>query len=69
MDEWQIDLMAILNEAGIDFTNEKFRDLEIGRYWVCVAMDTATRSILGLKLSRQAVSVAHVLTSMSGEFC
>lgn len=53
MDEWQIDLMAILNEAGIDFTNEKFRDLEIGRYWVCVAMDTATRSILGLKLSRQ----------------
>jgi putative transposase len=25
--------------------------LELGRYWVCVAFDTASRSILGLKLS------------------
>jgi len=51
MDEWQIDLMAILVSSGVDFSDQQFRDLEIGRYWVCVALDTATRSILGLKLS------------------
>jgi len=51
MDEWQIDLMAILASSGIDFTAQQFRELEIGRYWICVALDTATRSILGLKLS------------------
>ncbi len=52
MDEWQIDLMAILSTAGVDFTDERFRDIEIGRYWVCVAMDAASRSILGIKLSK-----------------
>ncbi|MES0863265.1 hypothetical protein ABLN87_12995 [Ruegeria sp. SCPT10] len=56
MDEWQIDLMAILAEAGIDFTNDSLRDVEIGRYWICAALDTASRSILGLKLSRQPSS-------------
>lgn len=51
MDEWEIDLMSILKGAGIDVTHPSLRDLELGRYWVCVAMDTASRSILGLKLS------------------
>jgi len=51
MDEWEIDLMSILKGAGIDITHPSLRDLELGRYWVCVAMDTASRSILGLKLS------------------
>lgn len=51
MDEWEIDLMSILKSAGIDITHTSLRDLELGRYWVCVAMDTASRSILGLKLS------------------
>ena len=51
MDERQIDLMAILKTAGIDISHASFRDLELGRYWVCVAMDAASRCILGLKLS------------------
>lgn len=51
MDEWEIDLMSILKSAGIDITHTSLRDLELGRYWVCAAMDTASRSILGLKLS------------------
>lgn len=51
MDEWEIDLMSILKGAGFDITHTNLRDLELGRYWVCVAMDTASRSILGLKLS------------------
>lgn len=51
MDEWEIDLIAILKQAGFDFSQDQFRDLETGRFWVCVAFDTASRSILGLKLS------------------
>jgi putative transposase len=51
MDEWEIDLIAALKKAGIDISQTSLRDLELGRYWVCVAFDTASRSILGLKLS------------------
>lgn len=51
MDEWELDLMAILKKAGVDITQDSLRDVQVGRYWVCVAFDTATRSILGLKLS------------------
>ena len=51
MDEWEIDLMAILKRAGFDISLSSVRDLELGRYWVCVAMDTASRCLLGLKLS------------------
>jgi putative transposase len=52
MDEWLIDLVAILAKAGIDLSQDILRDIETGRYWVCVAFDTASRSIVGLKLSR-----------------
>lgn len=51
MDEWEIDLMSILQGAGADITHPSLRDLELGRYWVCAAIDVASRSILGLKLS------------------
>ncbi|VDC26338.1 hypothetical protein [Pseudogemmobacter humi] len=52
MDEWEIDLMAILAKGGFDISDARLRDLALGRYWVCVAFDTATRSILALKLSK-----------------
>lgn len=56
MDEWEIDLIALLNKSGYDLSQDNVRDLETGRYWVCVAFDTASRSILGLKLSRSPTS-------------
>lgn len=56
MDEWEIDLIAILKNGGFDISQNSVRDLETGRYWVCVAMDTASRSLLGLKLSRKPTS-------------
>ncbi|OCX60450.1 hypothetical protein BFP70_17730 [Thioclava sp. SK-1] len=56
MDEWEIDLIALLNKSGYDISQDNVRDLETGRYWVCVAFDTASRSILGLKLSRSPTS-------------
>lgn len=52
MDEWEVDLIAILKKSGFDIAQNSVRDLETGRYWICVAFDTASRSILGLKLSR-----------------
>ncbi|MGB0660933.1 MAG: integrase catalytic domain-containing protein [Mangrovicoccus sp.] len=51
IDEWEIDLIAILKSSGADFSGPAFRELETGRYWICVAMDAATRSVLGMKLS------------------
>jgi len=52
MDEWEIDLIAILKKGGFDISRDDVRDIETGRYWVCVAFDTASRSIVGLKLSK-----------------
>ncbi|MBL3609013.1 DDE-type integrase/transposase/recombinase [Rhodovulum sulfidophilum] len=52
MDEWQIDLIAMLEEAGIDVRDPKFDDLRTGRFWVCVAIDAATRVILAIKMAR-----------------
>lgn len=51
MDEWEIDLLALLKKSGFDISQDSVRDIETGRYWVCVALDTASRSIVGLKLS------------------
>lgn len=51
MDEWELDLIAILKKSGFDISQNSVRDIETGRYWVCVAFDTASRSIVGLKLS------------------
>jgi len=53
MDEWEIDLMSILKSSKHDTFHPSLRELELGRYWVCVALDTASRSILGLKLSQK----------------
>jgi len=53
IDEWEIDLIAILKSGGVDVSGPAFRDLETGRYWICVAMDAASRCILGIKLSRK----------------
>lgn len=52
MDEWEIDLIALLKKSGFNISQDGVRDIETGRYWVCVAFDTASRSIVGLKLSR-----------------
>lgn len=63
MDEWEIDLMAILAGAGVDVTQSSLRDLAVGRYWICVAVDAATRSILAVKLSASP-SVAGALATV-----
>ncbi|MDC0657806.1 DDE-type integrase/transposase/recombinase [Leisingera sp. SS27] len=52
MDEWQIDLLAILDASGVDASDPKFDELKTGRFWVCVAIDAATRVILAVKLAK-----------------
>ncbi|TMV91213.1 transposase family protein [Thioclava sp. BHET1] len=52
MDEWQIDLLAFLQTAGIDVSDPKFDELRTGRFWICVAIDAATRVVLAIKLAR-----------------
>ena len=52
MDEWEIDLMSILATAGLDISDLSLRDIPLGRYWICVAFDVATRSVLAIKLAK-----------------
>ncbi len=66
MDEWEIDLHAILADSGVDFTAPGVRDIKTGRYWLCVAVDTATRSFLGFKLSNaQSTEAAKAVVWMA----
>ncbi|MCG7521929.1 hypothetical protein [Ruegeria sp. Ofav3-42] len=47
MDEWEIDLIAILQGAGIDITHPSLRDLELGRYGVAkISEAVRPRSLL-----------------------
>lgn len=52
MDEWQIDLMTILDEGGaFDAAPSEMRDrFRVGRRWLYVAIDVATRCILSMRL-------------------
>lgn len=53
MDEWRIDLMTILENADVldGLPPEQQAELKRKRYWVCVAIDVATRVILGMKVA------------------
>lgn len=62
MDEWKIDLIAILEAAGIEPTADQRRDMALGRYYLCVAIDCATRCILGIKLAKAASTVDALAT-------
>lgn len=56
MDEWKVDLISILEAAGIEPTADQRRDLVLGRYFLCVAIDCATRCILGIKLAENGTT-------------
>ncbi len=57
MDEWKIDLITILADAGLLplFSKEELADLGMdngsGRWWVVAAIDCRTRCIVGMKLT------------------
>lgn len=53
MDECCIDLMTMLDDAGVleALSAEQQQELRKKRYWVCMAVDVATRVILGMKIA------------------
>lgn len=53
MDEWRIDLMTLIEDVGIleALSPDQQDELKKKRYWACVAIDAATRVILGMKVA------------------
>jgi len=52
IDEWRVDLLTLCRDAGIlaKLTDKLQADVAALRPWLCVAMDAATRVILGMKM-------------------
>jgi putative transposase len=65
IDEWQISLMVLLVDSGLwEFLSpDQQAIVERVRMWICVAIDCATRCVLGMRLSRTA-SAANVMATL-----
>jgi putative transposase len=79
IDEWKIDLMTILAQAGLLalFEHEELEALGLtdakGRWWLVAAIDCRTRVILGMKLTKDpktssAVECLRMVVSDKGQF-
>ena len=55
MDEWEVDVLTLFKKIGVvDKLDPKdAAKLNIGRRWICVAIDCATRCIVGFKISEK----------------
>lgn len=64
IDEWEIDLMTLVSDAGLlgELTTQQVTAMEVTRLVVCVAIDCATRCVVGLTLSRSTSSQAAIRT-------
>lgn len=51
MDEWEMDLIALLVKAGVDVTQQSLRDIGKKRYWLYAIIDCSTRCVLAIKLA------------------
>ncbi|MFB2594855.1 Mu transposase C-terminal domain-containing protein [Paracoccus sp. p4-l81] len=62
IDDCEIDLMSILGESGmLDHLDEDQRaKLEVGRRWICVAIDCATRVVLGFRITDKPSTTAAI---------
>ncbi|PPQ39557.1 putative transposase [Rhodoblastus acidophilus] len=71
IDEWRVPLHVLLTWTGAwnDLTDKKKKKLKRVRVWVCVAIDVATRCILGMRLSETVASTNSmaVLEMMVGD--
>lgn len=63
-DEWEVDLMTHIDEAGLldQLSPAEVACLTATRLWVGVALDCATRCVVGLCLCRSPTSTAAVRT-------
>lgn len=64
IDEWQVDLITLLAETGAleGMPPEEIRKLPVGRRWVYVAIDVATRCVVGMKLVAEPSAEGAVAT-------
>lgn len=64
IDEWEVDLMTLISKASLlgQLTHSEVAAIEAIRLIVCVAIDCATRCVVGLTLSRSANSEAAIRT-------
>lgn len=62
IDEWEVDLMTLVTagETAPLLTDKEITALKEQRLFVCVAIDCATRCIVGLTLSRSTTSEAAI---------
>ena len=62
MDDWEIDLMSLLGESGAldGIEDDQRAKLDMGRRWICVAIDCATRVILGFRITDKPSTAAAV---------
>lgn len=53
IDDWEVDLITWFRMLGLTelLPNEILEKLPIGRRWICVAIDVASRCILGLRIA------------------
>lgn len=69
MDEWLIDIASLLGDSGaLDGLPAEVRSkLEVGRRWIYVALDCATRCVLGFRIvptpnTDDAIRTLHLIT-------
>lgn len=65
MDEWKIDLFFLLSQTDLlaGLSEEQLADLKKRRWFLCVAIDVATRCIVGLRVD-QTASVRNALSTL-----
>lgn len=64
IDEWKVDLITILAERGAldGLTREELANIKGGRRWLYVAIDCATRCVVGMRLAENPNTVDAILT-------
>lgn len=56
IDEWQVDLITLFAKTGLleGLSPKQLAEVERGRRWLYVAIDCATRCVVGMRLARSA---------------
>lgn len=64
MDEWAIDVFSLLDEAGFfdGMSVKEKSEYDIGRRWLYLAIDVATRCIVGFRLAKTQSSADAIST-------
>lgn len=66
MDEWEVDVLSLFKKIGIvdKLDPKEAAKLNVGRRWICVAIDCATRCIVAFKIS-ETPSAAETLDTLA----